>query len=289
MGRPPIDFGAKLRELLQHVDALSAEAARPLAHYNRSATDAWNLRDYVQRKLTGGVHYKSVVERHMAALDRMLLVNLIEGFERFLKEIAAVCVDHVSEYVLDDRFDEFPVKGSLLAAHFGADSLGKSLCESAQWLDCESINKRFRRLLADPFDEQKGKFYLFPRKGQEPAPEQSRYEIVSLLWQLRHTIVHNVGIITQSDAVKLRVLVRGPVDAPRLLKPTRDDVRYVKRFLDETAESVNQRVAHRLAELLSHLHAEDPTLFDPQEKADGLAAEFGVTITVAGASGTQAP
>jgi hypothetical protein len=287
MPRPPIDLRAKIREILQHVAELPKEAEHPLTHYTRSATDAWNLRYYVEKKLKGGAHYESAVERHLAALDRMLLVNLIEVFERFLKETAAVCVEHVSQCILDDRFDEFPVKGSLLAAHFGADSLGRSLCESALWLDCDSINRRFRRLLADPFDQGKGSFFLFPGKGQQPESQQFRYEILSLLWQLRHTIVHNVGVVTQSDAVKLRLLVRGRVHAPRLLKPTRDDVRYVKRFLDETAQSVNERVANRLATLLSTCHVEDASLFDPQDKVKELTDQFGITLTLAGASSMQ--
>ena len=130
MGRPPIDLESKIRDILQHTVNLPEEADRPLAHYNRSVTDAWALRDYVAKKLKKGRYYQAVAERHLAALNRMLLVNLIEAFERFLKETAAVCVDHLAKCVLDDRFDEFPLRGSLLAAHFCADSLGKSLCES---------------------------------------------------------------------------------------------------------------------------------------------------------------
>jgi len=214
----------------------------------------------------------------------MLLVNQIETFERFLKEIAAVCVDHLAKCVLDDRFDVFSVKGSQLAVHFEADTLGRSLCESEVWLDCDSINTRFRRLLADPFDENRGQFYLFPNKGQQPQDERFRYPIVALIWQLRHTIIHNVGVMTQSDAVKLRLLVRGPVESPRLLCPTRDDFRYVKRFLDETAQKVNQRVGSRLAELLTLLHAEDPSLFEPQEKANELKRQFNLPLAAAGVS-----
>lgn len=284
MPRPPIDLATKVCEIVQHVEALPAEAQYPLSHYNYSSTNLWNLRLYFVKKIKGGGSYPTVAARHLAGLDRMLLVNQIETFERFLKEIAAVCVDHLAKCVLDDRFDAFAVKGSLLAAHFEADTLGKSLCESEVWLDCDSINKRFRRLLADPFDQSKGHFYLFPNKGQQPQDEQFRYPIVAIIWQLRHAIIHNVGVITQSDAAKLRLLVRGPVESPRLLNPTRDDLRYVKRFLDETAQKANERVGLRLAELLTLLHAENPTLFLPQEKAADLKGQFDLPLTVAGAT-----
>ena len=287
MPRPRIDPRQRITEILKHTDSLTEEAKRPLEHYKRSADDLWNLRNYVDRKIADSKHYQSVATRHMTSLDRMLLVNLVEVFERFLKETAAVCVDHVADYVLDDRFDEFPVSGSILAAHFAAGSLGRSLCESATWLNCKAINDRFRKLLSDPFDPQKGKFYLFPHEtsgrtgGQLPEDERFRHPIVSLLWQLRNTIVHNVRVITESDAVNLRPLARGPVDSLRMLAPQRDDVRYVKQFLDDTAEMVNNRVGERLAELLTTLHQDDNTLFEPTDKANELVEQFQIPMTVA--------
>ncbi len=96
----------------------------------------------------------------------MVLVNLIEAFERFLKELASACVDHLANYVLDDRFNAFTIQGSGLASHFGTATLGKSLCESGTWLNCEEINKRFRKLLADPFQEAGWSFDLFQKRSR---------------------------------------------------------------------------------------------------------------------------
>ena len=74
----------------------------------------------------------------------MALVILVEAFERFLKEVAAECVDCLANFIVDDRFNAFKIQGSGLASHFGSGTLGKSLCESSTWLDCEEINDRFR-------------------------------------------------------------------------------------------------------------------------------------------------
>ena len=222
---------------------------------------------------------------YMARLHAMILVNLVETFERYLKEVAAVCVDCLAQYVLDDRFNAFRVQGSALAAHFGTETIGRSLCESAIWLDCEEINDRFRKLLADPFHKD-GRFLLFPRQGQEPAAERWRNETLSIIWQLRHTVVHNVGVITQSDAIKLRLLVRAPVPSMQVLSPTRDDIRFLKRFLDETAEASNHRIGARLAEVLSTILAGNSALFLPQEMADRVARTFGFILNVARVSGT---
>jgi len=87
----------------------------------------------------------------------MALVNLVQTFERFLKEIAAECVDCLANFIVDDRFNAFKIQGSGLASHFGSGTLGKSLCESSTWLDCEEVNDRFRKLLADSPPPERGR------------------------------------------------------------------------------------------------------------------------------------
>src|SRR5262245_57695059 len=277
MARPPIDLAGMIRGMIAHVDPLPPEAGAPLTHYERSTSDIWNSLRYFERKLARSTFRSAALRALMARLHSMILVNLIETFERYLKEVEATCVDCLAQYVLDDRFNAFRVQGSALAAHFGTDTLGRSLCESATWLDCDEINDRFRRLLAPPYEG--GDFLLFPK---QPAAERERYDTLGILWQLRHTIVHNVGVITQSDAIKLRLLVRAPIAQRQVIAPARDDIRYLKRFLDETAERANRRVGERLAELLTAIHAADPGLFVPQEAADAVTGTFGCVLTVAG-------
>ena len=289
MPRPLIDLARKIKDILQHVRPLPVEAGAPLSHHKRTTADIWSSLQYVERSFAQASRYPAVAQRHLARLYGMSLVNLVETFERFLKEVAAACVDRLADFILDDRFNVFKIQGSGLASHFGTETLGKSLCEAGTWLDCEEINERFRKLLADPFQQGGTFFYLFPKPNQQPAGEVWRFEVMSLVWQLRHTAVHNVGVITQSDAVKLRLWAKEAVAAPVILSPTRDDLRYLKRFLDETADSCNQRVGQRLAALLSTLHAQAPILFVPQEMADRVSRAFGFPLTVAGAVGVVPP
>jgi hypothetical protein len=284
----PVDLAQKIRDMIAHVAPLPPEAGAPWTHYDRTSTDLWTLLEYFERNLRRLPLQPTALRTHMARLHGMVLVNLVETFERYLKEVAAACVDSLARYVLDDRFNAFRVQGSALAAHFGTETLGRSLCESATWLDCDEINDRFRKLLADPFQKE-GRFHLFPRQNQEPASERWRFETLNIVWQLRHTIVHNVGVITQSDAIKFRLLVRAPVSSMQVLSPTRHDLRYAKRFLDETAEVSNRRIGSRLAELLTTIHAGNSALFSPQEMADRVTRSFGFVVNVAGASGTLPP
>jgi hypothetical protein len=146
MPRPPIDLSRKIKDILRHVEELPTEAGAPLPHYRRTSTDIWNSLAYVERNFAQVNLYQAVARRHLGRLYGMALVNLVETFERFLKEAAACCVDRLANCVLDDRFSAFTVQATGLASHFSTGTLGKSLCESSTWLDCDEINKRFRSL-----------------------------------------------------------------------------------------------------------------------------------------------
>lgn len=288
MARPPLDLARKIKDILGHVGELPAEASAPLPHYERTATDLQNTLSYIDNafELAADRIYSTPMKRHRERLHGVFLVNFIECFERFLKETAAACVDHLAPYVLDDRFDAFPVHGSSVAAYLGTGSVGRALCESSTWLDCSEVNKRFRNLLKLPFGETGAAFDLFPLPKQTPVKEQSRTPLLNLIWQLRHTMVHNVGVITKSDAIKLRLLSHEQVEGPKVVLPTKDDVGYLKRFLDETATSCNERIGVRLAELLTSLHVAQPTLFDPTEVANAVSNTFCQSLTVAKIAGT---
>lgn len=152
------------------------------------------------------------------------------------------------------------INARAVAAHFEEATLGRALTEAGTWLDSETINNRFRRLLADPFEDG-GNFYFFPNVKKDP--DFWRRGTMDILWQLRRSITHNVGVITRSDAAKLRLLRRGYVNAPKVLSLTNGDVWYAKLFLDELATWGNDRVATRLARLLDR---------PPQRRSDALRA-----------------
>jgi hypothetical protein len=280
MPKPAVDFDKYIKRIPNHTRPLPEESTVPHLHYRRSANDAWNLLLYVERNVRAENVYGVSYERHIRRLSTMVLLSIVEAFERFLKEIAAACVNHVADCTVDDRLEVLSVKGNVIAAHFAENNLGQALCESLTWCDCDDANRRIRRVLADPFDD--GNFYVFPRANQLPAALGGRYELMTLIWQLRHTIAHNAGVITSSDAQKLRLLIKAKVDSPRLLWPTRGDVWYVKLFLDKTVELINREIASRLQALLTTLHQADPSLFVPTERAQALVDLFGTTATVAG-------
>jgi hypothetical protein len=164
-GRPPIDLGESVRSILAHTEPLGPESQSPITHYQRAVFTNFALIDYIQYHISKGSYYPAIKAKHMGHLRRLVLANLIETFERVIKELAAVCIDQLSGFVTDDRYNAFTAKGNEVIAHFEAGSIGKALCESDTWLSNEVINKRFRRLLA-PSDKDLWDEFLLPAKNQ---------------------------------------------------------------------------------------------------------------------------
>ena len=75
------------------------------------------------------------------------------------------------------------------------------------------------------------------------------------------------------------------MNAPRILSPTEPDVRSAKRFLDDTVNWANRRVALRLAELLTKIYSDNPSAFVTQARADLVTNQFTLAVTIAGAVG----
>ena len=284
MPRPAIDLHQKVREVLRHTSPLHPEADRPIQHFERSVNAGLLLLGYIDAHIDPNDVYAAVYERHLGHLRRMVLAELIETFERFLKELAALCVDHLAPFTADDRFEDFvPKRSDKIAAFINAPSIGKALCESDTWLNNSTINTRFASLLKGP---SAGDWeFLFPQFNQQPFAERQCAATLAILWQIRNNLAHNVGVITHSDSMRFRVLVGGPVSPDRRLFPSTDDLRYVKRFLSETASRTNHRAGTRLAELLTTFHVADPTLFDAQAKANEVSQRLAFSVNINGAAG----
>ena len=135
-------FNRKIEEIVQHTSPLPAEATCPFRHFERTASASIDLLRYIDSYLPAAAS-PDRPSRTMSHLRRMVLASLIESFERFLKELASVCIDALVGHVGDDRFEEFSAKGGQLAFHLAAGSVGKALCESDTWLTNRTINERF--------------------------------------------------------------------------------------------------------------------------------------------------
>ena len=282
-GRPPLDLNQKIRELLQHTCPVDLGVDSPILNFDIRVDSALNLIRYVDTRIQQRAYYQSVYDRHMRLLHLQMLGSLIEAFERYLKEVAIVCVDFVAPHVFDDRFETFSVRAGDLARQFESGSVGRAMCESDTWLNNNEINDRFRKFLKPHFGESWER--LFPIRNESPARERERATTLSILWQIRHNITHNSGYLTDADAKKITLLAKTSIEGGNELCPTLYDLRYVQQFLVETARHTNNRVASRLADLLTELHSEDSSLFDPQEIANQISQKFQQPLVVGGTTG----
>jgi hypothetical protein len=283
VARPNIDLHAKVCDLLTHTSPPLPQSASPFPHFEQAANVGHALINYLLAHINTEEVYDAVYQRHCAQLRRLVLADLLESFERFLKELAAVAIDLLAPYVADDRFDEFAPRAESVAAFVNANSIGRAVCESGTWLKSSTINERFRTLLREHFGANWE--HLFPESNQQPATERRRAATLNILWQVRHNLAHNVGMITDSDAMKFRMLVKRPVASNCRLSPTAEDLRFAKRFLVETAKHTNQRVAARLGELLTAFIQADGGLFDAQEKANEVSRKLAVSVSIHGQAG----
>ncbi len=122
-GRPPLDLNQKVRALLQHTCPVDLGIDSPILNFDIRVDSALNLIRYVDAHIQRQAYYQTVYDRHMTLLNLQMLGSLIEAFERFLKEVAIVCVDFVAPNVFDDRFEAFTVKAGDLARQFDSGSL----------------------------------------------------------------------------------------------------------------------------------------------------------------------
>lgn len=286
-GRPRTDLPSKIRGILEHTEVPPAVASRPLAHFEKHATAIEGLLKYVDDHLTAQPIYESVFDRHMTRLRRMAFVAVVEAFERFLNELAIVCVDRLAPYINDGRFDDFSATGGEISSCFASGSIGQALCDSKTWLDNQTISGRFRKLLKDPFSENDGywNMFLLPRGNQGASEERKDAEAVAVLWRIRHTIVHNTGLLTASDSLKLGLLLRSAVPSNKVLAPSLADFRYAKRFLSVKADHFNRLIGERLAETVTVIHNLSPTLIDASKEAALLSESFGLPLKVEGQVG----
>ena len=146
MTAPKLDFGKLISQIPDHVGDMPPESARPIEHFQLDASGYWNLLRYFDRKTADG--FPGPRERHVLRLRSMVVLGIVETFERFLKETAAVCVDQLAGRVLDDRFAVLSVNSRSIVAHFEERTLGKALCEADIWLNSGEINARFGKLEA---------------------------------------------------------------------------------------------------------------------------------------------
>ncbi len=260
------------------------EAEIPLHHMTYAASHALRMVDYFIGLKNQASVYTKGFERHRKGLASLAFLQIMAAFERFLKEIAAACVDELAGRCTDDRLKVFSVDGSAAFPHFQEQTVGRALCESTLWHGVDEINERFKKLLRLPSDpDNKNRFVLFDCQHNNSRNE---VKVIRVAFQMRHTLAHNLGLVTPSDGSKLQRLLGEHRTSPAQLDIDRKHVYYLQRFLVPLCEEINLAVAKRLCLVLTEFHTQAPQLVDPHGDGQRLANLFQTSCTIANSTST---
>ncbi len=101
-------------------------------------------------------------------------------------------MDMLAPHLFDDRFRVFKeVNGNTWAINDESRTVGTALCEAQTWISNSKMNDRFKAIPQSHFGSNGGE-YLFPSDSQTPVADRPRAKNLSILWQIRHNISHNV-------------------------------------------------------------------------------------------------
>lgn len=181
--------------------------------------------------------YTTTADRHYHNLCGATYAAMMSAFELMWKVLYAKIIDAVPLYddsLLDAVSTKNAVTTESVLAHREVGSVGGMIASSlGTWQTAETINGRYQDLLE-----------------YQPIAGDDR-EIVNELWQVRHVIVHNAGVVGPLDEYRLRG--SGMQD-----KPLQLDAEYLEEAESELAriatsgvEGVGQRVLEDFVEELA--------------------------------------
>lgn len=275
----PAKYGEYIRQVPLREEA--EEADIPVRHFRNDVAHAIRFVDYLIDLKKKTPVYDKGFERHLKAISSLAFFQIVASFERLLKELAAICVDEVAPLCADERLSCFKIDGKDAAPHILDQTVGRALCESTLWHDTKTTNERFEMILrgnplVDP-QPLKG-FILFDGK----SGLRGEIKTIKVMFQIRHTIAHNLGTLTRSDAGKLQRILGERIDGHKELDIDRKHVYYLQQFVSGLAKEVNTTVADRLGQVLTQFRNTSPSLIDHVAKAKELANLFQVRFTIAG-------
>ncbi len=258
----PQKFGEYIQQIPHRDEAEKADI--PISHFKKDVAHAIRFLDYLIDLKKKTPVYEKGYERHRKAISSLAFFQIVACFERLLKELAAICVDALAPLCTDDRLSGFSIRGEDAAPHVIDQTIGRALCETQMWHNIDDVTKRFKKVLASnpeitPNTPKLADFNLFD-VALGVASLRSEIKSLKVMFQIRHTIAHNLGTLTRSDAGKLQRILGQKIESPKELDIDRKHVYYLQQFLSPLVTEVNQVVAARLGQVLTQFRSTSPTL-----------------------------
>jgi len=176
--------------------------------------------------------------------EYLVLLEAINAYEVFYKRSIIRLADAVRDYVPPDRL-KGSIDARILWSAPPSTPTTELIFESQLYHDLDNVDKATDALI-------QAKRY---NKNSPPAALKSTVRSLQAIFQIRHTLSHNHGLVTTSDAGKLKLL--GYKAKPgEVLDPSKDDLGLaVNRALKLEAEAFTAWLLQATAAYLKTLHS----------------------------------
>ena len=160
----------------------------PGSYFIERARDLVLAPEYFYSRLPDNT-YTGTSTAHKNRLCETTYASVLSAFELTWKTMFGLIVDLTPMYdkrLLNEKSTKDSVQLESLLAHRGENSIGHILAASlGVWQQPRMVNERFKALMEI-----------------EPLSSAHASELVEL-WQIRHVVAHNAGVITPLDAHRL--------------------------------------------------------------------------------------
>ena len=160
----------------------------------------------------GGAKEGTFVKYRWYAVQ-LVLLEAINAFETFYKKTFIGLGVAVQDYVHPEEMNDAKIDARLLWSLTGQMSVPALLFEQSLFHDLEAIDKTAEMLIGKRRYNQKS----------EKNPLAERIRALRAIFQIRHTLSHNNGLVTDSDAAKFKRL-KFDITAKDIIDPVKSSL-----------------------------------------------------------------
>lgn len=126
--------------------------------------------------------------------EYLVILDSINAFETFYKNSLINLGDILQDFVVPEEMKDRKIDARILWSITEKLSVSSLIFEQALFHDLDSIDECTQMLVRD-------KRY---KQNANPCPLRDRVKSLRIIFQVRHTLSHNNGLVTDSDAAKFR-------------------------------------------------------------------------------------
>ena len=182
---------------------------------------------------------ESTYQKYKWYSEQLITLEAINAFETFYKQTLISLAKAIRDYVPAERL-KGSVDSKILWSVRGKFSISEIIFEHQLFHDLEKIDELTSMLI------QK-KRYTF---GAADKALKKTIKSIEAVFQIRHTLSHNQGYVTRSDAAKFKMKGKS-IESLEVIDPSKDKLGYsIRKFLLKEAEDFTHWLLEETSEYL---------------------------------------